>query len=401
MTAVTGCLLMVLFGVCSYDVAFSGFSNSICMLMASAMIVGIAMFKTGVASWVGNLAIRFSGGKEKKLLFWMCVIGGLLSMFIANTAIIAVFIPIIESVAEESGGKISRLRLVLPMALAVMIGGASTLVGCTPQLTANGILKSLTGEEMTMWTLTAPAACIFLLYLLYVSLAGDWIGRRVFQGRTGKSMEHSAHTVGRFPNRAARRKAALMVVILIFMIASYMIGWIPVTYTAMISAICCIVTGCCSVKDVVRELQWETVVFLASCLGLAEALTVSGAGERIGFLVSALLGEVHSPFIIFAAVVLLTLVLSQFITNSTAIIISLPIGFSLCAACGMQFLPLCIGVTLAASVACCTPLAAAQITMTQVAGYAFSDYLRYCFLPSVIMYVGILLFVPLFYPLTG
>ena len=39
-----GCILAVLLNVCSFEEAFSGFSSSIVLLMASSMIVGIAMF---------------------------------------------------------------------------------------------------------------------------------------------------------------------------------------------------------------------------------------------------------------------------------------------------------------------------------------------------------------------
>lgn len=401
-TGVMGCLLMVLCGVCSFEEAFSGFSSSITMLMASAMIVGIAMFRTGVAQVIGRAAVRWSHGSEKIFLLAMMVIGSLLSMFFANTAIIAVFIPIIESVCETPGSSMKRLHLVLPMAIAVMIGGAGTLVGCTPQLTANGMMKSMAGIEMTMWTLTAPMFGILIMYLVYMMAAGYRLGNRVFRDREEKEMEIDREKVDMVMNGVFnKKKMIIMTVILICMIASYVLNKIPVAYTAMICAILCIATGCCSVKDVVIELNWETVVFLASCLGLAEAVTVAGSGDLIGNAVAAMLGDVTSPFVIFAVVVLLTLVLSQFITNSTAIIIGLPIGLSLCDVYGMNPMPFCIGVTMAASLACCTPLAAAQITMTQVAGYKFSDYVRYAALPSVVMFTGILIFVPLFYPLAG
>ena len=57
------------------------------------------------------------------------------------------------------------------------------------------------------------------------------------------------------------------------------------------------------------------------------------------------------------------------------------------------------GITLAASIACCTPLAAAQITMTQVAGYEFADYFKYCFPLTVICYIAIIVVVPFFFPI--
>ncbi|MBQ9690507.1 MAG: anion permease [Eggerthellaceae bacterium] len=47
-TGLIGLILMVLTGAASFDVAFSGFGNSIVVLMAGALVVGIAMLKTGV-----------------------------------------------------------------------------------------------------------------------------------------------------------------------------------------------------------------------------------------------------------------------------------------------------------------------------------------------------------------
>ena len=401
-TGVLGCLLMVLVGAAGYQEAFSGFSSSIVMLMASAMIIGIAMFKTGVARIVGRAAVRLSKGKEQRLLLAISLMGGVLSMFFANTAIIAVFIPIIESAAQESDGKLNRYHLVLPMALSVMIGGAATLVGCTPQLTANGMMKSLAGLEMGMWTLTGPTVCIFGLYLVYMLLFGYTTGNRVFESRQEKAIDVSRERMQEIKSKTVdKRKMTWMCIILALMLAGYVTNVIPVAYTAMICALLTVVTGLVSVKEIVRELNWETVVFLAACLGLAEAVTVSGAGDTIGRAVSAVMPQNAPPFLFFGVMVVLTLVLSQFITNSTAIVIGLPISLSLCVSFSMNPMPFCVGVTLAASLACCTPLASAQIAMTQVAGYSFTDYVRYCLLPQLVMLAGILLFVPLFFPLVG
>ena len=119
----------------------------------------------------------------------------------------------------------------------------------------------------------------------------------------------------------------------------------------------------------------------------------------IGMITFRALGDVTSPYLIFAVLVSVTLFISQFITNSTAIIITLPVALSICNHFGFNSMAFCVGITLAASLACCTPLAAAQITMTQVAGYSFMEYIRYCWPITLISLVGILIFVPLFYPL--
>lgn len=96
-TGALGCLLMVLFHVCELSNAFSGFASSIIYLLFGAMIVGNAMFETGAAALIGRQVIRLSRDNERLFLFISGLTAGCLSMFLANTATIAAFLPVVES----------------------------------------------------------------------------------------------------------------------------------------------------------------------------------------------------------------------------------------------------------------------------------------------------------------
>ncbi len=394
-----GCALFTLTGICDFDVAFSGFSSSIVLLMTGAMIVGIAMFRTGLAQIVGGRIVRLSRGSERTFLLASCAVCALLAMFLANTAILAAFIPIVESVCRTQPA-MKRKKLLLPLACAVMFGGCCTLIGCTPQLTANGLLQKLAGVEMGMWTLTRPGICLLLLFFGYLCLFGYKDSERIWGREEEAAMDVPEEKV-RTACEAAPQKGKIVVMAAIgaAMIASYAFSLLPAALTAIGAALLCVFTGCCTVKDIRRELNVETIAFLASCLGLGSGLTAAGTGEMIGRMAARALGGVHSAWALFALLTAVTLLISQFITNSTAVIVVLPIALSICAQFGYQPMPFCVGITLAASVACCTPLAAAQITMTQAAGYSFMDYLRYGLPVTLLSYMGVVAFVPLFYPL--
>lgn len=397
-----GCILAVLLNVCSFEEAFSGFSSSIVLLMASSMIVGIAMFNTGAAQIIGRKVIKWSRGSEKLFLIVSCFVAGVMSMFLANTATLAAFIAIIDSVCSQSTTEspMKRKNLVLPLACSVMLGGCCTLIGCTPQLTANALLIKLSGVEMGMWTLTGPGLVLFGLFLLYLVLLGNRYSEKIWGDRPEEKMaidEEKSNDV--LKTQYDKKKLIIMFTILTLMVISYVFSLLPTHFTAMCAAALCVIFGCCSVNDIVKELNWESVIFLASCLGLANAITVAGTGELISSAIISAIGGNFSHFTVFATLVTLALFISQFITNSTAIIIVLPVAISYCSAAGISPMPYCVGITLAASVACCTPLAAAQIAMTQVAGYRFSDYIRYGWLLSLILLAGILIAVPLFFPL--
>jgi len=66
---------------------------------------------------------------------------------------------------------------------------------------------------------------------------------------------------------------------------------------------------------------------------------------------------------------------------------------------GLNPMTVCLGIYFAASLACSTPLAAAQISMTLVAGYKFSDYLKYTLPHALIQFLCIWFLIPLFFPL--
>ena len=215
-----GLVLMVLLGVCPFEEAFSGFSSSIVILMASAMIVGLAMFKTGAAQIIGRLVIHLSQGNEKLFLMASCIVAGVLSMFLANTAILAAFISIVDSVCRTSS-KIRQQNIVLPLACSVMFGGACTLIGCTPQLTANALLLKMTGTEMTMWTLTAPGVVIFILFLIYVALFGHRYGKSIWGSRNAVGMGVDEEKLRSIMHADYdKRQVKIMMVITVLMILS-------------------------------------------------------------------------------------------------------------------------------------------------------------------------------------
>ena len=397
-TAVLGCVLMVLTGVDTFDSVFSGFSNSIIVLLVGAMVVGTAMFETGVAQIIGWKVEKLSRGNARLFLLVGCAVAGAMSMFMSDTAVLAMFLPIIAS-ACHAAKDMREEDVTLPVALAVLFGGSCTLIGCTPQLTANGLLEKMVGMKMGMWSLFGPGIILFAILLVYMQVWGFSAGRRIWGSRAVGAMR-----LGDEQRDSARpivdtRKAIVMVAIVVLMVISYIAAIVPPAMTAICAALLCIFSGCCSREKALAGVKWEVVLFLGGCLALGNGLTSSGAGGLIGSMISGLLGDVASPMVVFAVLVIVTFLMSQFITNSTAIVIMEPIAISLCEVYGFSYMAFTVGIMFAACISFTTPLAASVIAMTNVAGYKFQDYLRYTWPLALLCCVAILIIVPLFYPL--
>lgn len=402
-TAVLGCALLALTGVCTLNEAFSGFSNSTVLLMFGMMVVGIAMMETGVAKIIGKYVSKVAAENERIFILIAGLISALLSTFLSNTAVISIFLPIIASVSQ-SNEKMNRKNITLPVTIGAMFGGVCTLVGSTPQLTANGILSEMTGKEIQMFDFMPVGIVLCALYLLFATTVGHSIGNKVWNKpgmieEQKNDVEITVQTESECEIAVNKTKIITMIVIFVATIVLFIGAWISTAMTAVLAALMCIVTGCTSYKKIIKNMDWSVVFILAGCLGIASGLTKSGAGELMSTALSKVITPNIAPVFIFAVFVFLTMLISNFITNSTAVVIVLPIALAFCASLGLNAVAFTIGIVYAANLTFSTPLANAQTAMTLVAGYKFSDYIKYTWLLNILVYLAIVVVTPLFFSL--
>lgn len=395
-TAVLGCVLMYFVGACDFSGVFAGFSNDIVVLVVGSMVVGVAMFDTGTARVIAKQCIRLSGGSERRFILFAGIVSGALSAFIANTAVVACFLPIIDSVARSS--KMSRRNMTMAITFGAMYGGSLTLVGSTPQLTANGIMEPMLGYGVSMYDYLGPGLCVFICYVIYTQLVGYPLGKRIWGSRPEVDSLSGEDPEAVLNAPVDRKKVAKMLCIFAAMIVSYSIQAIPTALTAAAAGLLCVILRLTTEESAVKGVSWGPVFMLAGTLGIATGLTNSGAGELMAEAVFSFMGENVSPWLMFAVFVLLSTVISNFAANSTTVIILLPMALGSCLSYGWNPLTFVIGITMAANLACCTPIAHPQVTMTLVAGYRFSDYVKYNGIMAVITNAVIILTTPLFFP---
>ena len=190
-----------------------------------------------------------------------------------------------------------------------------------------------------------------------------------------------------------------MVAILALMIVLFITEIVSNAVTACICASLCVITGCTNEKRVMRNMDWPVLFRLAGCLGIGAGIDASGCGELIAGAFMSVFGADVSPFMLLAGAVFMSIVISNFISNSTAAFIVLPPVLAICSEYGFNPMAFAIGISYSVSLCFATPLANAQTGMTMVAGYKFNDYFKYNFLLEIIVFIGIVAFVPLFWDL--
>ena len=394
-TAILGCALMVIFGVCDFKTAFGQFASSTVILTIGVMVIGASISQTGLAATIGAWIIRMSKGSETKLIIGTYLASALMSAFLTNSAVLAVFIPIIMSLAMSSRD-INGKNLIMPIAFGCVIGGASTLVGSTQQMTAQGLLEEAGERMFATFDFSLVGGVLILLGLLYCLLIGHKRGIKIW----GDRPDESEYEITPQTEEYSKPKMILMAVIFILTVVFYITEWLPLAITSTSAALLCIITGCISQKKAITSVNWNIVGRLAGCLGLAKALEAAGGTVIISDTFSRLVGNSLSPFLLFAIFVLLVQVVSEFMSNSTAILIVLPIVIAIAPKIGLNTYSFALGITLASGIALSCPLASSTLGMSMTVGYKFNDYFKYSIFFDILAYLVIIIMIPLIYGLT-
>lgn len=90
------------------------------------LVIGNAMFESGVAQKIGNVVMRVSGGSERKFILFAGGTSIIMSMFLANMAVIAMYLAVMSSVCRTNPN-VKLKNICLATTMGAMFGGVCTL----------------------------------------------------------------------------------------------------------------------------------------------------------------------------------------------------------------------------------------------------------------------------------
>jgi len=160
-------------GVITIGEALAGFSDPNIVLIAALFVIGDGLVRTGVAQRLGDWLIARAGRNEVRLIVLLMAVVGGLGATMSSTAVTAIFIPVALRIAQRTG--FAPSRLMMPMSVAALISGMTTLVATAPNLVVNSELERHGFDGFRFFSFTPYGLPILVLGIVYMIFARRWL----------------------------------------------------------------------------------------------------------------------------------------------------------------------------------------------------------------------------------
>lgn len=195
-----------------------------------------------------------------------------------------------------------------------------------------------------------------------------------------------------------KRKALWSIINFVGMVVTASLGLADIMTCALTAAFLMIITGCLQMRDAYRALQGDVLLLIAGTIALGTAMQKTGASQLYAeAFLSIFTG--FSPIIILGAIILLTSICTQLLSNNATAVLLLPIAISTAVGIGVDPKPFIIGVCFGASACFATPMGyQTNLMVYGPGGYSFFDYMKLGIPLNIFVVVASTLCIPLIWP---
>lgn len=299
----------------SYKALLAAFADPTIMLFLGGFILAIAATKVGLDVQLAKVLLKPFGTKPKfVLLGFLCVIA-LFSMFMSNTATAAMMLtflaPVLRTLPKEEKG-MAGLALAIP--IAANVGGIGTPIGTPPNAIALGYLNETMhqGVGFGEWMMVMVPFVIVILLIAWVVLM------KIFPFTTDK-IELKIENTKKPDTKTYIVWVTFAITILLWVLDK--VTGINANVVAMIPVGVFCATGVITKEDL-REIDWSVLWMVAGGFALGIALNKTGLAEN---LVESIPFASFSPLVVLLLSGFIAYLLSNFIANSAAANLLVPI----------------------------------------------------------------------------
>jgi di/tricarboxylate transporter len=175
---VVGIIMMIilpLLGLVTPKEAISGLSSNAVVSIIAVIIIGAGLDKTGAMNSLARVLLKFAGKSETRIMILISATVAFISSFMQNIGAAALFMPAAKRICRQT--KIPVSRILMPMGFCAIIGGCITLIGSSPLILLNDVMKisDPNVEPFGLFSVTPIGLALAVAALIYFALLGRFI----------------------------------------------------------------------------------------------------------------------------------------------------------------------------------------------------------------------------------
>ncbi len=382
LTALSGALAM---GLLAPSEAFLGFAHPALMTIAALFCLSDALIQTGAVRRLVGWVVEHVRSPSLTLL----AIFGIVfccSAVMNNTPVVIVFIPILIRLGQQLS--IPKTKLLLPLSYVAIWGGFCTLTGSSTNLLVASLAGHRLGWDFGIFEFSAMGCVMASVGMVYMLV----VGRHLLPETSGNLGECPAPTTASAPDSLP------LVSITIACIIALVVGGLPVATAVIAGTVFLLMTGCITMPDAYRCIDWKVLVVMGCMIGISIAFEKTGAAAMISQQIVQTLGP-WGPLAILAGIFLMTNLGTEFLSHNGAAVMMFPIACHAAITLGVSPRPLVMAVLFGASASFATPVGyQTNMFAYSAGGYRFRDVMLVG-LPLNLLFAGVaVLVIPMFWP---
>ena len=352
-TALLVPILAVLLGIFEVQPALSHFSNSTIFLFFGGFALAAALHKQKLDHLLASKILALAKGKLFIAVLMLFAISAFLSMWISNTATVAMMLPLAIGMAshlDQEQDRSSITFILLGVAYSASIGGIGTLVGSPP----NVIAAAQTGLSFIEWMSIAIPIVLILLPITIVILFF------YFEPKLDLRYTPEKITFAWTINRKMTLAIFLCTVIawISSLPLSNLLGGITQldTLIALMAAVLICLTGVASWQDIEQQTEWGVLVLFGGGIALSAVLKETGTSLFLAQHITATFAAT-SPLFLFFIIACFVVFLTEFTSNTATAALLVPLFAGVAESLGISAIIISVMVSVACSCAFMLPVA--------------------------------------------
>jgi len=183
------------------------------------------------------------------------------------------------------------------------------------------------------------------------------------------------------PSVSLHKRIPLVLATIVSVVLGETMSLVPIELGAIAGAVFLCLTGCIKPKEAYQSIEWNLIFLIFGMLALGLAMEKTGAAawlaQNVVFGVEQVVAGSARPFTILATVYVITLILTEILSNNAVAALMVPIALGIANEAGLQAQPFIIAVAVAASAAFATPIGyQTNMYVYGIGGYKFGDFVR-------------------------